>query len=95
MQHKTKLFVELFLVTVIIQSQQKTPNHRNDTALLDIFLKVEDFPEMTNGLQYFLRKVVSRTDVARNKQDRGTIKWGCKLVSTSLSDISTSRLGEE
>ena len=54
--------------------------------LLDIFLKPKEIPEMASGLRYFLRKVVSKSDIAASKADRAVVKWGCKIASDALSD---------
>ncbi|MCJ1282797.1 suppressor of glycerol defect [Xylographa opegraphella] len=89
---KTKLhtFVELFLITCILNSQQTHPGHRHEQSLLGIFLKLKDYPDLMTGMQYFLKKVVSRTDVASSKQDRSTFKLACKVIDRGLHDAASS-----
>ena len=94
LQPKTQIFVELFLITVILHSQQGSQGHQNEQSLLNIFMIVQDFPDLARGLQYFLRKVVRKTDVAGNKQDKATLKWGCTLIVDALTAIATSRLAQ-
>ncbi|MCJ1435402.1 suppressor of glycerol defect [Xylographa pallens] len=86
---QTRTFVELFLVTCILDSQRNHSDHRHEKPLLDIFLKLKDHPDLLTGMQYFLKKVVSRTDVASSKQDRGTVKWACKVIDRGLRDMAS------
>ncbi|MCJ1402026.1 suppressor of glycerol defect [Xylographa trunciseda] len=90
LQSKTRTFVELFLITIILNSQQSIQDHRNEKPLLDIFLKVKDHPDLMTGMHYFLKKVVSRTDVASGKQDRSTIKWACKAIDRGLQQVTSN-----
>ncbi|MCJ1247700.1 suppressor of glycerol defect [Trapelia coarctata] len=85
LQPKTRTFVELLLVTVIIHSQHGAPGTRDERSLMDVFLKVKEFPELVEGLKYFLRKVVRKSDIASTKQDKETVKWGCKVIGDTLS----------
>ena len=94
LQPKTQIFVELFLITVILHSQEGSQSHRNEQSLLNIFMTVKDIPELARGLQYFLRKVVKKTDVASSKQDKATLKWGCMLIGDALTAIASSRIAE-
>ena len=89
LQTKTRTFVELMLITAIIHSQQDPGPSRNEKALIDIFLKPKEIAEMAGGLRYFLKKVVSKTDVAGNKADNETVRWGCKVASDALSVLAT------
>lgn len=52
--------------------------------MLDIFFKPKELPEMASGLRYFLKKIVSKTDVAGSKADRAIVKWGCKVAGDNL-----------
>lgn len=63
--------------------------------MLDIFLKPKEIPEMAGGLRYFLRKVVSKTDVAGNKSDKETVRWGCKVAGDTLTIMATQAVAEE
>ena len=77
------------LITAIVHSQQVSGESRNEKALMDLFLKPKEISEMAGGLRYFLKKVVSKTDVAGSKQDNETVKWGCKVASDALSVVAT------
>ena len=83
------------LVTAIIHSQQDSGRSRNEKALMDIFLKPKEIPEMAGGLRYFLKKVVSKTDVAGSKLDKEIVRWGCKVASDALTVIATRTIPDE
>lgn len=85
---KLKHFAEVLLMTVILQSQDKASGRREEKALMDIFLRPKEIPDMARGLQYFLKTVVGKTDIAGSKSDRDTVKWGCKVVRDSLKAFS-------
>ena len=87
LQPKTSMFLELLLITTILQSQ-RSREERNEAALVDIFLKPKEMQTMASSLQYFLRKVVSKSDVAGNQEDRETVKWGCRIASGALSALA-------
>lgn len=81
--------MEILLITTILHSQQDSDQNRNEKVLLDIFLKPKGIPEMASGLRFFLKKVVSKTDVAGGKVDQVTVKWGCKIAGDALSVMTT------
>lgn len=81
--------MEILLITTILHSQQSSDEIRNEKVLLDIFLKPKEIAEMASGLRYFLKKVVSKTDVAGSKVDRAIVKWGCKIACDALSVMTT------
>jgi nucleolar MIF4G domain-containing protein 1 len=59
-----------------------------------VFSIVKEAPQMARGLQYFLKKAVSRGEIAGNKSERETVRWACKLVSEMLTDIATAKVEE-
>ncbi|KAI9830246.1 MAG: hypothetical protein M1819_005773 [Sarea resinae] len=84
LQPKTRTFVELLLITAILYTQQKVEGQRDERRLMEVFGRVDETPQLANGLQYFLRKVVSKTDVAGSKADKETVRWGCKVAGEAL-----------
>lgn len=84
LQPKTQTFVEILLITTVIHSQQDGDYHNK--KLLDVFLKPKQISGMAGGLRYFLKKVVSKTDVASNNSEKDTIKRGCKIVGDALKN---------
>ena len=84
LQPKTQTFVELLLVTVILQSQRLSKDSRDESRLLDIFIKVKETPQMLNNLQWFLKKVVSKTSVIESESERRLIQWACTTLKVKL-----------
>lgn len=81
---KTSTFVELLLIAIILQSQKGSSAVRDERKLLDIFLLPKEMAGMAKAFRHFIKKVVSKTDVAGSETDRETIKWGCELVGDAL-----------
>lgn len=92
LQPKIRTFAELLLVTVIIHFQQGAQGSRDERSLTAVFSKLKEFPELVEGLKYFLRKVVRKSDITGMKQDKGTVKWGCKVIGDALSASAPDRL---
>ncbi|KAJ9649012.1 suppressor of glycerol defect [Coniosporium tulheliwenetii] len=95
LQPKTKTFAEVLLTTVILQSQKRSSREKDTKALLDVFEKVNDVPQMARGLQYFLEKVVKKGDVAGSKSERETVRWGCSQAVDALTTTVASTVVEE
>ena len=49
-----------------------------------IFLRSKDTPDLVRGLQYFLKKVVRKTDIAGGKRETETVRWGCRKARDLL-----------
>ncbi|KAL1593948.1 hypothetical protein SLS60_010682 [Paraconiothyrium brasiliense] len=92
---KTKTLIEVILVTIILESQKGHKGKRNEKALLNIFINVDAVPEMVTGLQYFLKKVVSKTDITANEKEKDTVKWACKVIMGMLERLMATTTLEE
>lgn len=95
LQPKTRTFVELLLITVILHSQQGSESKRDEKPIMEVFLPSKDTSNLARGLQYFLQKVVSKTGVAGSRRDCDTVRWGCKVVGDGLKVSISSMLTEE
>lgn len=93
LQPKTKTFVEILVVTIILQSQKSSGN-RDEKSLLNIFRAVEEAPQMIRGLQYFVKKVVSKADIAGDKSERETVRWASDKVTELMTNSATAELLE-
>ena len=86
LQKKTRDFVEVMLVNVLLECQG---NERPEEAVTKVFAGVEAAPDMARGLQYFLKKVVRKSDLAGGKKNTKLLKEGCKMaeavVQTALA----------
>ncbi|KAJ4346994.1 uncharacterized protein N0V89_010928 [Didymosphaeria variabile] len=92
---KTKTLIEVLLVTIILESQKGHKGKRNEKALLNIFVNVDAVPEMVTGLQYFLKKVVSKTEITANNKEKDTVKWACKIIMGMLERLMATTTLEE
>lgn len=102
LQPKTKLFTELLLISIIQQSQKSkkaskkkkadksksADSPKDEEALMQIFLRVQDTPHIAKGLIYFLRKVVSKSDIPATEQEQKLIRWGCNVSVDALKAVS-------
>ncbi|PYI08815.1 hypothetical protein BO78DRAFT_468294 [Aspergillus sclerotiicarbonarius CBS 121057] len=96
LQPKSKTFVELLLISVIQQSQKKRGGKkkksadeegRDEQALMEIFLRARETPQIVKGLIYFLRKVVAKTDIVPSEKEMKVVKWGCKVATDALKVV--------
>jgi nucleolar MIF4G domain-containing protein 1 len=88
LQVKMKTFMEVLCITVLLQSQRQSEPNRDEEAVVNIFSKAKDSPQLVRGLQCFLRKIVSKTDVAGGKQEKATVKWACKIAGDTLEALA-------
>ncbi|PGH04115.1 hypothetical protein AJ80_08577 [Polytolypa hystricis UAMH7299] len=103
LQPKTRTFVELLVVTVILQTQQKkmmkegtkekkkaavSEEELDEKPLVDVFMRARETPQVTRGLIYFIRKVVSKSDVVASKREKVVVKWGCKVAVDTLRIVA-------
>ncbi|KAG4443150.1 hypothetical protein IFR05_001382 [Cadophora sp. M221] len=89
LQTKTKIFMEVFFITVLLQCQRQAENKRDEQALRHVFGQANETPQLIKGLQYFLKKVVSKTDIAGGKEEKVTVKWACKVAGDTLNELAT------
>jgi nucleolar MIF4G domain-containing protein 1 len=95
LQPKTKTFVEILLVTTILESQKGSKDKRNNKALLEVFVEVDQAPEMIAGLQYFMKKAVAKTEIV-DEGEKETLLWGCKAVMDMLTRVlATTTMDED
>ncbi|OGM41185.1 nuclear protein (Sgd1) [Aspergillus bombycis] len=101
LQPKSKTFVELLLISVIQQSQKqkrgkkhtkKSDDDKDEKALMEIFIHTRETPQIVKGLIFFLRKVVSKSDVVSGKEQK-LVKWGCNVAVDALKVVSKETAG--
>jgi nucleolar MIF4G domain-containing protein 1 len=95
LKSKTKTFVEIMLVTVILETQKGLKAGRDEKKLLNVFINVDRATEMITGLQYFVKKRLSKTEITATKKEKETVKWACKLVMDMLQRLMASATMEE
>jgi hypothetical protein len=95
LQPKTRTFVEVLLVTSMLETQKGSKDRNNNKALLEVFVEVDQAPEMIAGLQYVLKKVIAKTTIIE-KREKETVKWACTAVTDMLMRVlSTTTMEEE
>lgn len=95
LQTKTRTFVELMLITVFLELRGDRGGGKAEAPIIEVFLGPKEAPIMARGLQYFLKMVVSKTDVAGTEQDKETVKWGCKVAGDALKAIVSGTIEGE
>jgi len=92
---KTQTFLEVLIITAIFRCQQDSHGSRNEKALLTLFLKPKEMPDMASGLHYFLKKVVRKSDVVGSRSERETVEWACRTACDALATLGTKTVVNE
>jgi nucleolar MIF4G domain-containing protein 1 len=87
LQARTQMFVEVLCITLLLQLQRASQEGRDEEAIVKTFSKLKDAPQMIRSLQYFLKKVVSKTDIAGGETERAIVKRACKIASRVLESL--------
>lgn len=100
LQPKTKMFVEVMIITIIQQSQKSKKSQKkkkekssseeavkDEESLMQIFMRVQETPHVAKGLIFFIRKVVSKTDLLADEKEQKMIRWGCNVAVDALKAI--------
>jgi len=82
LQPKTKAFVEVMLITVLQECQASEGGL--EAAISTVFRGVEGVAKLGRGLQWFLRKVVRKTELAGGKAETQKLKTTCKMAEKAL-----------
>ena len=88
---KTKTFIEIMLVTILLESQKGAKEGKGEKRLLNVFINADAALEMVPGLQYFFKKVISRTNITANKVEKETVWWACTVVGDMLARLMATR----
>lgn len=87
LQQKTGIFLEVLLTSIILQTQRKSPGGGDEKSLMKVFSHIAEAPQMVIGLQYFLKKVVSKADIASNKAERDAVRWACATLDKAMTEM--------
>lgn len=104
---KMKTFVELLIISIIQQSQETgrkkskkegkkgvvKDGDQDEKAVMEIFLRTKDTPQIVKGMIYFLRKVVAKTDIVPSEKEARVVRWGCKVAVDALRAIVNEEVG--
>lgn len=77
--HKqTVMFMEVFFITLILTCSKKERAGKTDgKSLVELFDCVLELPRFATGLQFFLERHISKTELASSKSDRKKIAKVC------------------
>lgn len=56
----------------------------HEESLSRIFSDANDFPELAQGLQYFVRRAMVSSDIVKEHARSEVIKWACKKIEDVL-----------
>lgn len=89
LQSKTKTFLELMFITIILHSQRNTApeKRRDEKAIMDVFLKTAENVDLARSVLFFLRKHVKGTDVAGGAAETATVQWGVGVACDGLKVV--------
>jgi nucleolar MIF4G domain-containing protein 1 len=97
LQPKTKTFLEVLIVTTILESlkaSKATDKQRDERAVREVFVEVDQAPEMIAGLQFFLKKSVGKTEIVE-KAEKDTVRWACKSIMEMLAKVLATTTMQE
>jgi nucleolar MIF4G domain-containing protein 1 len=87
LQPKTKVFLEVLFITMFLEAQKKGDGEQDETPVVNLILRVKDAPLMATGLQYFIKKVIRKTDIAGGKKEKATVKWASQVALDALQGL--------
>lgn len=89
LKEQATTFLEVMLIAVMTGSIQKSPP--SEKALLDIFSRAGDSPQLVKPLQYFIKKKLRKSDLVAER-DREILKRGCRIATDTLAMLETPSL---
>ena len=59
----------------------------HEESLSCIFSDAKDFPDLAQGLQYFVQRVMMSSDIAREHARAEVIYWACEKIEDVLINV--------
>ncbi|TPX09606.1 uncharacterized protein E0L32_009207 [Thyridium curvatum] len=91
LQPKTRSMVEIMLVTVLEEAERQ--KGRQEAAVSGLFKGAAD-PSLIRGLQYFLRKVVRKSDALKGRGQAKKLSKLCDVAEKALEDAGAAAAEE-
>jgi len=82
------------LVTIILQCKKQNADKRVNSNLTTVFRMACDLPQLAAGLQYFLGKVVMKTDLVKDGAEQVLVKAGCNTILNYFTTLVTADVSE-
>lgn len=77
---------------MILKSQPEyRSGERNEKAIVEIFRKTNENPELTQGILYFIKKRLRNTDIAGGVAETDLVKWGSRVASDVLKAAAVAQ----
>ena len=64
--------------------QENLDNKKREENLLRIFSDARDIPELAQGLQHFVQRVMLSSDIVKEHARFKVIKWACGMIEDVL-----------
>lgn len=84
--------MELLLITILVESQSGEKTSQSEETIMGIFLKLRDTPGLIQGFQFFVKKVLKKTDVAGSNEDLQRVRRGCRIIEDTLKALASTKL---
>jgi nucleolar MIF4G domain-containing protein 1 len=84
LQPKTRALVEVLFITAFLESYQAGDEKERRKAIERIMGSVVEVPELSRGIQWFVKKVVRKSDLAGAKEDVKKVKKVCAMAEEIL-----------
>lgn len=85
LKEQAKLFVEVLLITIITRSHAKSGPDHDETPLANVFLRAGESASLIQGLKYFVKKVLRKSDLVTSKKETRMVHWACGAIDDILS----------
>ena len=83
---RTHAFLEVFLLTICLQSYRHRKKIGLQQALGDIFHPLCDEPQRAHGVRSFLKYTVRKSDMISTPRDLGRLRECCNIAEKILED---------
>lgn len=97
LQAKARAFVEVLLITALLECSkaEKAGQDDTETAIGRMVASLKDAPELSRGLQWFIKKVIRKSDLAGSKGDAKKLKSACTMADRALEAIQLAEVVDD
>lgn len=96
LQAKARAFVEVLLITALLEcfNVEKVAPGDAEVAIRKIFVVLRNTPELSSGLQWFIKKIIRKSDLAGGKGETKKLKKACTIADNELTAIHVAEAVE-
>jgi len=71
-----------------IENEEEETKYKQALLLTSVFSKTHQVaPNIVKGLIYFIRKIVSKSDIVTSNKEKRLVKWGCGIAVKAFSGV--------